>query len=1050
MKPSTLLKYLGTIGVAIAAVASANAAPMGSAFTYQGRLNFGGAPAADGLYDFRFTLHDAATLGSPIGSAVSASALPVTNGLFTTQLDFGAPAFTSGEARWLQLEVNTNGVMPLAALNPRQRLAPTPQAIYAGNAATASAVAPGAVTSAGLAPASVDGSAISDGSIGAADLGPVLLNGTFWKLGGNAGTTPGVNFLGTTDNQPLELRVNNQGALRLVEDAEGTVNVLVGPGFNSIFSNVTSAGVLAGALNRIRTNSSGSVIAGGEFNVISNAGSSTIAGGSGNIISNAPGGTISGGIGNIASGFVATVGGGAGNSALSDRATVAGGTQNQAAGDQTFIGGGSGNTAANLRSTIVAGNRNFNIGPNGFIGGGQSNTLGGNAATLGGGELNRILGLGSYATIPGGRENTAAAGYTFAAGRRASAVHTGTFVWADSTDAEFISTTDNQFNVRASGGARFETSGAGMTLDGQPVLAGTVGTGQLGLGAVTSEKIADGSIGAADLSPSLLNGTFWKLGGNTGAGNFLGTADNQPLEFRVNGVRALRIEPSASDSPNVIGGSPVNSADPGIKGATVAGGGTINFLGLPSANQVSADFATIGGGSGNRIRPGAAHAFVGSGLGNFVQTNAYLSVIAGGQGNNPGNAYGVIGGGVGSTNTGFAATIAGGFFNTATTNGATVGGGGVNAALGVNSTVVGGYLNTVAAEFAFIGGGQNNTNIGAYSVLGGGYYNILKGDYATIGGGRSNSIPDNGSTIGGGIENSTAFGYVTIGGGYQNVAMAPFGVIGGGSGNIINSSGPLAFNLGGTIGGGLTNRILGGSSDTISGGINNTIDVLGGASAVGGGNQNSVKANTSVSSIAGGFHNQVGTGVGFITGGAIGGGTSNTVGASYATVPGGVENEANAQFSLAAGRRAKAEHSGSFVWADSTNADFSSTAANQFAVRANNGVMIQSSTTALDLRGGGGIRVAGAGLNTSTPIFTHRGNAFNTTGPETRISHPHCDGKPGAILIVTYNFNPAGTAGTRNDRPVGIYYTGTQWAIYNLDGTAMPLGAAYNVLVANP
>jgi hypothetical protein len=119
-------------------------------------------------------------------------------------------------------------------------------------------------------------------------------------------------------------------------------------------------------------------------------------------------------------------------------------------------------------------------------------------------------------------------------------------------------------------------------------------------------------------------------------------------------------------------------------------------------------------------------------------------------------------------------------------------------------------------------------------------------------------------------------------------------------------------------------------------------------------------------------------------------------------------------------------------------------------VRANNGVMIQSSTTALDLRGGGALRVAGAGVNTATPIFTHRAAATNTSGAETRISHPHCDGKPGAILIVTYNFNPSGLAGTRNDRPVGIYYTGAQWAIYNLDGTAMPVGAAYNVLVANP
>ena len=43
---------------------------------------------------------------------------------------------------------------------------------------------------------------------------------------------------------------------------------------------------------------------------------------------------------------------------------------------------------------------------------------------------------------------------------------------------------------------------------------------------------------------------------------------------------------------------------------------------------------------------------------------------------------------------------------------------------------------------------------------------------------------------------------------------------------------------------------------------------------------------------------------------------------------------------MAAGRRAKAVNTGSFVWADSTNADFTSTADNQFSIRATNGVVV--------------------------------------------------------------------------------------------------------------
>ena len=53
------------------------------------------------------------------------------------------------------------------------------------------------------------------------------------------------------------------------------------------------------------------------------------------------------------------------------------------------------------------------------------------------------------------------------------ATHDGAFVWADSEDAAFGSTTTNQFNVRANGGVRFVTTGAGMTLDGQAVLTGS-------------------------------------------------------------------------------------------------------------------------------------------------------------------------------------------------------------------------------------------------------------------------------------------------------------------------------------------------------------------------------------------------------------------------------------------------------------------------------------------------------------------------------------------------------------------------------------------------
>ena len=123
-------------------------------------------------------------------------------------------------------------------------------------------------------------------------------------------------------------------------------------------------------------------------------------------------------------------------------------------------------------------------------------------------------------------------------------------------------------------------------------------------------------------------------------------------------------------------------------------------------------------------------------------------------------------------------------------------------------------------------------------------------------------------------------------------------------------------------------------------------------------------------------------------------------------------------------------------------------------MRANSGVMIQSTNTALDLRGGGALRVAGAGVGTSTPAFVHRAVAGNISNNYTTINHPHCNNEPNAILIVTQNWNPSGTGGTYNDNSIGVFYIPGigRWAIFNQGGSleTMPVNAAFNVLVFKP
>ena len=89
----------------------------------------------------------------------------------------------------------------------------------------------------------------------------------------------------------------------------------------------------------------------------------------------------------------------------------------------------------------------------------------------------------------------------------------------------------------------------------------------------------------------------------------------------------------------------------------------------------------------------------------------------------------------------------------------------------------------------------------------------------------------------------------------------------------------------------------------------------------------------------------------------IGGGYDNLAHVCFATVPGGVGNTAGGDNSFAAGSYAKANHQGAFVWGDSTNVDFASTANNQFLIRATGGVGINTNTPNATLSVSGTMRL---------------------------------------------------------------------------------------------
>ncbi|HEX5692770.1 MAG TPA: hypothetical protein VFX76_22310, partial [Roseiflexaceae bacterium] len=132
-RPSCLVCVCSLLACAF--TASASAAQQNAAFTYQGVLK-NGATVANGNFDLQFKLFDAAAAGSQIGSTIIQAPVTVTDGLFQTSLDFGALAL-SGDERWLEIAVGAanNGNGPFTTLTPRQKLASTPYAAYALNAA---------------------------------------------------------------------------------------------------------------------------------------------------------------------------------------------------------------------------------------------------------------------------------------------------------------------------------------------------------------------------------------------------------------------------------------------------------------------------------------------------------------------------------------------------------------------------------------------------------------------------------------------------------------------------------------------------------------------------------------------------------------------------------------------------------------------------------------------------------------------------------------------------------------------------------------------------
>ena len=443
----------------------------------------------------------------------------------------------------------------------------------------------------------------------------------------------------------------------------------------------------------------------------------------------------------------------------------------------------------------------------------------------------------------------------------------------------------------------------------------------------------------------------WSLTGNAGTNastNFIGTTDAVAFEIRTADVRSLRIEPSAEifgGSPittNTIAGASANEVLPGVRGATISGGGMPSGdsdpdLGSEAPNRITDHYGTVGGG--------------------------YANVAGDDSGSVADRPFATVGGGVINIASNISATVGGGQSNSASGENATVAGGVDNSASSFGATVAGGSFNDASDDLATIGGGESNTASGSIATVGGGIDNTASGFYATVGGGLENTASGSRATVGGGQENTASDFYATVDGGVNNTAS--------------------------------------GSSATVGGGVNNTAS--GFNAIVGGGALNTASGGNAT----------------------VGGGFQNTASGSIATVGGGRDNTASGDYSFVVGRRAKnsdASHDGVFIFADSENADFTSTGANQFLVRAVGGVGLGTNAPQAQLHVAESVN-ANAN-NSSAHVAIIENTASDTsTGPDVlAVKTSMIDPDTAANLITFFDGNDDAIGRIEGDGAGGIVF----------------------------
>jgi hypothetical protein len=723
-------------------------------------------------------------------------------------------------------------------------------------------------------------------------------NGTgTWQAaagGGGGGTVQGTD--GTYDIQAA-----NEGATAGNARGENSVDLQTSRTANTMVAARDYASILGGLNNSISGDSDGGAICGGNGNTISAnySGYEFIGGGQGNIISGA---FLGAGQGVICGGQSNTITNG-------EKNVICGGSSNTIIGsgaptDKSVIVGGSSHDITASFSVICGGTANNISSPSGFIGGGTNNTVSGFYSGVMCGAGNTAS--AAYSSAIGGSANEAGGSFSFVGGGTNNTA-SGSYSVAMGRRAKtgdnngvfiFADSTDADFTAIAADTFNIRADGLrlvdGNQSDGYVLTCDANGTG-------TWQAAAGGGGGGGTVQ-----------GTDTNTYNIAATDEGTIASTTARGENSVDLQ--TSRTANTMVAARPNS---GILSGT--------------NNTVSGSYSyggTIAGGWGNTISASySGEEFIGGGASNRILHDQ----------------------GAGSTNS----TIVAGYENTITSSQCSFIGGGrshtiTSGANAGHNVICGGGTsagdidkNSIVGAYSFIGGGAANTVSNYFCFLGGGANNNISGQESCVTGGRGNSAEGSYTTVSGGFINTASGDYAVVSGGKNNEASGIYSTVSGGRGNTASGS----------------YTVVGGDRSTASGGYGVALGKENSASgyyssAIGGAENTASSSYATVISgyqcQASGYHSAV-----------VCGGENSTASGARSIVLGGSGNAASGNYSVAMGRKAKTgANNGSFRFADSTNADFTTgQAADSFGCRFSGGYNFYTDagcTTGVTVAAGGG------------------------------------------------------------------------------------------------